>query len=211
MMQRLRLIGLRAFVQALLLGAAAVLSSIAHAQPTDPEWPCVQVFVPEVITAIYWPEVIPDEHLGLWKESPELEALVNELGNIDRFTDEERQRIQAFAEAVPETDKLAVLNSVANGVVATTNQRRMRFLQGIKKYTRQQIAIAAQIESTLNELAALNDADDNERKSEIEETLAWHERVYDQRERSIISLCDRPVELEEKLSSVMRELSQYLP
>jgi hypothetical protein len=49
------------------------------------------------------------------------------------------------------------------------------------------------------------------RQAEIEETLRWHERVYDQRERAIQSLCERPVVLEEKLSAVLRELGQYLP
>jgi len=196
---------------ALTISALLFLSQPSHAQTIDPEWPCIQVFVPEVMTAIYWPEVIPDEHIGLWKEAPEHRALVEELGNIDKFTDAERDRIEAFAQGLPESTKLQVLNSVADGIVATANARRARFLRGIKKYTKQQIAIAQQIEATLNEISAFDDSTSAERKAEIEETLAWHERVYDQRERSIISLCERPVELEEKLSSVMRELSYHLP
>ena len=38
-----------------------------------------------------------------------------------------------------------------------------------------------------------------------------HQRVYDQRENAIQSLCERPVQLEETLSSVLRELAIYLP
>ena len=135
------------------------------------------------------------------------------------------------------------LTRLADGTVAVANERRALYLDGIRRYTRQQIAIAGQIESTLNRLAELDDAaaageaatnggatgraaDDGDSSAdssgdaravtaaervEIEETLVWHERLYDQRERSIRALCERPVELEELLSETLREIAYRLP
>ncbi len=184
------------------------------AQTSDPEWPCIQVLVPEIVTAVMWPEEITDEQLDAWRKDPSLSSIVEEFSNLDQFTEIEQQRVEAFVESVPEASRLATLNTVAQGIVDTANQRRDRYINGIKRYTRQQISIADQIGSTLNELAALDQGGTTvspERRTEIEETLAWHQRVYDQREQAIGALCDVPVELEEKLSSVVRELAQYLP
>lgn len=191
-------------------------SSQAAAQATDPEWPCIQVLVPEIVTAVMWPEIIPDEQLELWKSDPELSDLVEELASVDEFTEEEQRRIEQFAESIPESARLATLNTVAQGIVTTANKRRDKYIRGIKRYTRQQIAIANQIEATLNDLAVLDNNNAQTDKSEteraqIEETLNWHQRVYDQREHAITALCDVPVELEINLSSVVRELAQYLP
>ena len=106
------------------------------------------------------------------------------------------------------------LDVIAESAVKATNERRSRYLDGIRRYTRQQIAISEQIETTLNQLAALDEsASENPAldRDEIEQALVWHERLYDQRERSIRALCEQPVALEEHLAAVLRELAARLP
>ena len=191
-----------------------LLSFTARAQVSDPEWPCVQVLVPEIVAAVFWPETIDALLIGTWKQDESLTTMVNKLSDLDEFTESERALIADFAESIPETSRADTLNKLADGIVTLSNRLRTRYISGIKRYTRQQISIAAQIESTLNQLAQLEGQSDSEsvaRQVEIEETLRWHQRVYDQREHAIRSLCERPVELEEKLSAVLRELAQYLP
>ena len=190
------------------------VSVTAPAQVADPEWPCVQVLVPEIVSAVVWPEAIDESLIGAWKEDESLAAMVQKLSDLDEFTESERQLIAVFAESVPQDSRTDTLNMLADGIVTVSNRRRSRYITGIKRYTRQQISIAQQIETTLNQLAEMEAQTAPEsvaRQAEIEETLHWHQRVYDQRERAIQSLCERPVELEEKLSAVLRELSQYLP
>ena len=194
--------------------ASGMLWTSAEAQMADPEWPCIQVFVPEVMLAVQWPNFLEDSEMGLWKEDPTIASLARRLGEIDEFTDVERELIGEFAESIPEVDRSDVLNKLADGVVEVTNKRRSLFMKGIKKYTRQQISISKQLEEKLNLVAALEKKSDESSKkqlAELEENLHWHQRVYDQREQSIISLCERPVEIEEHLSGVMRELASYLP
>ena len=190
------------------------VSAPAAAQVADPEWPCVQVLVREIVSAVVWPEVIDESLVGAWEEDESLAALAEKLSDLDEFTDSERQLIADFAESVAQDSRTDTLNMLADGIVTLSNRRRSRYITGIKRYTRQQISIAEQIEATLNQLVELEAQATPEsvsRQAEIEETLRWHQRIYDQRERSIHSLCERPVELEEKLSAVLRELSQYLP
>jgi len=191
-----------------------LLSFAVRAQTSDPEWPCIQVLVPEIVAAVVWPQVIDESLIGAWKEDKSLTAIVNKLSDLDEFTESERQLIADFAESIPQASRADTLNKLADGIVTLSNRLRTQYIDGIKRYTRQQISIASQIESTLNQLAEL-DAQSNPvsvaRRAEIEDTLHWHQRVYDRREHAIRSLCERPVELEEKLSQVLRELAQYLP
>ena len=191
-----------------------LVSATVPAQVIDPEWPCVQVLVPEIVSAVVWPKVIDESLIGAWKEDESLTAMVKKLSDLDEFTESERQLIADFAESVPEDSRADTLDMLADGIITLSNRRRTQYIEGIKRYTRQQISIAEQIESTLNQLVELEAQPAPEsviRQAEIEETLHWHQRVYDQREHAIRSLCERPIELEEKLSEVLRELTQYLP
>lgn len=190
------------------------LSFSAHAQLKDPEWPCVQVLVPEIVAAVVWPQVIDESLAGAWKQDKSLTDIVHRLSDMDDWGDSERQLIADFVESVSESSREMILNKLADGIIEQTNQRRAQYIDGIKRYTRQQISISKQIEATLNQLAELErqpQAQDESRLAEIEETLNWHQRIYDQREQAIISLCEMPVELEEKLSRALRELAAYLP
>lgn len=192
----------------------SLLSLTVRAQTSDPEWPCVQVLVSEIVTAVVWPQVIDESLTGSWKKDKSLTAMVNKLSDLDEFAESEQQLIANFAESIPEASRAETLNKLADGIVTLSNRLRTQFIEGIKRYTRQQISISKQIESTLNQLAQLEGQSNTEsvtRRAEIEDTLHWHQRVYDRREHAIRSLCERPVELEEKLSQVLRELAQYLP
>ncbi len=191
-----------------------LVSATVPAQVIDPEWPCVQVLVPEIVSAVVWPKVIDESLIGAWKEDESLTAMVKKLSDLDEITDSERQLIADFVESVPQDSRADTLDMLADGIITLSNRRRTQYIEGIKRYTRQQISIAEQIESTLNQLVELEAQPAPEsviRQAEIEETLHWHQRVYDQREHAIRSLCERPIELEEKLSEVLRELTQYLP
>jgi len=193
-----------AFVALCFGGNAAVL---AEKQYNEEEWPCVQALVPEVVPGVVWPEYI--EERGLWKKDQAIKTLGEQLSDLDSFTDNERDLIKQYIDTVPPAEMLPRLNLLADAIVTFANIRRTMYIDGIIRYTRQQIAIAAQIEDTLNQLVDLEEGDES--RAEIEETLRWHERVYDQREQAIISLCERPVELEEVLSDILREVTYYLP
>ena len=194
----------------------ATVSIISHvnAQEVDPEWPCVQRLINEVSPAVMWPVPVEDGMDDAYREDTQIRALAEQLGDVETFTDAHRQSIADFANGISELEREQKLTLLATGVVEVSNRVRKDYIRGIKRYTRQQIAISQQIEDTLNELSLLENSNANssgQSRQEIEETLRWHERVYDQRERNIQLLCEAPVELEQQLSEVLRDAAQYLP
>lgn len=204
---------------AVVLMCCVSYSANTLSQDTDPEWPCIQRLVMEVSPAVMWPLPVEEAMHTQWRDDDTMRQLAEDLGDIAAYTEVEQQRVAAFAAGVPDADKELQLSLLAVGVLDVSNGVRQHYIQGIKRYTRQQIAIAGQIEETLNQLSLLDgaggkgsDADSlTPEQSELLSTLKWHERVYDQREHAIRSLCDQPVELEETLSSVLRDIAQYLP
>ncbi|MFK7892105.1 MAG: hypothetical protein AB8B63_14915 [Granulosicoccus sp.] len=196
--------------------AMLTLSSNASSQPEiDEEWPCIQRLVMEVSPAIMWPVPIDESMENGWRDDREVRRLAEELGGRkEEVTDDVLARIGEFAESIAVEDRERRLSALATGIVEVTNRQRKKFISGIKRYTRQQIDISGQINDTLNQLSMIESGEldkDQSDQQEIEETLRWHERVYDQRERVIISLCEEPVELEQNLSAILREMAQYLP
>lgn len=190
------------------------LTSTAQAQTTDPEWPCIQRLILKISPATMWPIPVEEGTETDYRQYPEIRKLSEQLGDIEVFTEGHRKSVATFAEGIAEAEREASLTLLATGVVDVSNRIRGNYIRGIKRYTRQQIVISEQIESTLNELSLLQDnetASDGKARRETEDTLRWHERVYDQRERSIQLLCEQPVELEQRLSEVLRYTAQYLP
>lgn len=186
----------------------------AQAQDVDPEWPCIQRLILEVSPAVMWPVPVEDDMRTQYRQDSTIRVLAEELGDIEVFSEVHQQSISDFAEGVSESERELQLTLLATGIVDVSNRIRKDYIRGIKRFTRQQIAISEQIEDTLNQLSLIEKQDENntaEKQQEIQETLRWHERVYDQRERSIQLLCDAPVDLEQQLSEVLRYTAQYLP
>lgn len=197
-----------------LLITAVLSASSVKAQEVDPEWPCIQRLITEVSPAVMWPVPVEEGMDKAYRQDKQIRALAEQLGDIEAFTDEHRQSIADFASGISETEREQKLTVLATGVVDVSNRIRKDYIRGIKRYTRQQIAISQQIENTLNELSLLESDNVNstgQSRQDIVETLRWHERVYDQRERTIQLLCEEPVELEQQLSEVLRDAAQYLP
>ena len=69
------------------------------AQQRDPEWPCIQVLVPEIAIGVYWPRAIDEALFGAWEADESLSALARKLSDLDDFTDTERRLIADFVES----------------------------------------------------------------------------------------------------------------
>ena len=202
------------FLKALLFSVSTTSALSASAQNVEQDWPCIQAYVPQVAAAVVWPEPIDEAIEGTWRESDLLKTTVENFGNLESFSNADKEQLQNFADSIPDGQKIDNFNRVADGIVEKFNQRRRDYLKGIRKFTRQQIAVAKQIETNLNELSQLAGKTDQAsvtRKLEIEETTAWQQRIFDRRESAIRLLCETPVELETLMGDILRELAQNLP
>ena len=201
------------FTAALATFFTTTVSSTSNPE-IDVEWPCIQGYVEEVAVAVVWPEPIDENSLGSWLKEKELKKVVNYFGALEVFDEPARSRLQIFAESVSEEQRIQVYNQVADGIVYRFNQRRSDYLKGIRKFTRQQIAISEKVQAHLNELVSLEnktDTDSIKRIAEIKETTVWQQRIFDRRESAIRILCETPVELETLMGDILRDLAQYLP
>jgi len=188
-------------------------SVYAQSESTS-DWPCIQRLVPTVEAAVLWPGAIDETIAGKWSKDAEIFELARNLGDLDEVDDETRASIESFANAQPAEQLEGRLNMLAEGVLSVANERRSLFINGIKRYTKQQIAVAAQIEkhrNTLHDMDVSKVAVDDPARQEVEQTVHWHQRVFDKREKAIIALCNQPVAVEENLGEVLREIAQYLP
>ena len=210
--------------------ACLIAASPATAQPAAPEdWPCVQVLVPEVYVATLWPVPVDPAAADAWREDAGLVELARRFAALEdgdeRAREEADTALAAFVAATPEDAREARLSLLAVATVDLVNERRGDYIDGIRRFTRGQIALAGQIETALNALAdaddargavgadaiALSRADSGAGRGDAEDTLRWQERLYDQRERQVRALCERPVRLEETLSRSLRAFAASLP
>lgn len=195
------------------LGVEPASVNAASDTAASPDWPCIQRLVPEVTAAVLWPIPIDASQANDWRADATLSEHAKRWGDLDSVDDDTRAAIQAFAESFPESERNRQLTLLAEAVLAVGNERRSLFIDGIKRYTRQQNAVAKQVEDLLNEAESLRGETGEAaaaRRAEVQETLHWHQRVFEQRERAIVSLCEQPVAVEETLGEVLRELAQYL-
>jgi len=201
-------------VSALLCVPAQDFNSVYAQSEDTSDWPCIQRLVPTVEAAVLWPGAIDETIAGTWSKDAEIFELARSLGDLDEVGDETRASIESFVSAQPAEQLEVRLNMLAEGVLSVANERRSLFINGIKRYTRQQTAVAAQIEEHRNKLHDMDVskvAADDPAREEIEQTVHWHQRVFDKREKAIVALCNQPVAVEENLGEVLREMAQYLP
>lgn len=198
---------------AMLLAVLSVAIGSIYAQPSsDSDWPCVQRLVPEVSAAVIWPGPLPETLDKRWQEFESIVNLVEQLTSSSASATEAQKLIAEFAESIT-FDRNKQITLLFTGILETLNARRSNYIETIKRFTRHQNEIAVQVQQLLNELSTLGGKSGEVvevRRREVEETAHWHQRVFDQREKSIIALCERPVEVEQSLGELARIVAEFL-
>lgn len=184
-----------------------------HARDEEEDWPCVQGLVREVSPSIIWAGPPIDDHLETWDKDAGVSRTVNALVSR-RPTREDREKILAdWLETVPAEQRDAQLTAVFTGVWSRLNGRRKDFIDGILRYARHQKAVSGKIQAHLNEMTELENRSDEEsirRLVELEETVEWQQRIFDQRESHLVALCEQPVQVEEELGEIARLIASRL-
>ena len=189
--------------------ACGLAWTAAAESPVD--WPCQQALVPTVSATVVWAGPPVDGVENDWQQVAPVAELVDRLGR-DRVTMEQAERdIEQFAGGLPKAEKDRLLTLLFAGVLETANTRRAELIAGIRKLTRQQQDLARQIDNGLTEIQRLSQEADGEAKAAaLREKLNWGQRVFDQREKSLPHLCERPVLVEERLGELARAIAARL-
>lgn len=182
-------------------------------QEQDPDWPCEQILVPEVSAAVVWDGPAVDELTENWRDVREVAALVERIADRSAVPQQSDAQIADFAAAQPPSDKDRMLTMLFAGVLETLNADRGHLISGIKRYSRDQERRAQALDRHLSEMVELErDSTDKSAKrlEELRRTIDIEQRAFDEREKSIVYLCTRPVAVEQRLGVLARTIAGYL-
>ena len=196
----------------LLLTLSIVHSYGAWAQ-ADPDWPCIQQYVPEISAATVWDGPPVDNLPGIWSQKPRIRDLVINLTDRRTGLEQAERDITTFAGTLPGGGKNALLTSLFAGVLEVVNDKRQVMIKRIREYARQQRVRVDRIEIKLIEfdrIKAKTSPVDRAKAEELRLNLEMATRIFEDRERSIIALCELPVKLESTLGALARVISVHL-
>lgn len=177
------------------------------AESTDPDWPCIQRKVENLSPGLMWAAPVTPTEL-----SPDARALASKLALRRVGLDEAQALITAYVADHPGTSEND-LGNIFTAVFDRIGKDRRRVMGGIASYAHSQVALAARINTARVEMDTLSDAatPDFDRIDQIEEQIAWDERIYNDREHSLTYVCETPVLLEKRLYAIAQMLHAALP
>ncbi len=196
------------------MALALIQVGAAWAAGEDPDWPCIQRKVPEITAGIVWAGPPIEDLTASWTDSVQIRDLVGRLSLRRTPLDEAAAEIGQFAAELG-ADKDQRLTLLFAGLLETINRERTEIMSGIVRYAKRQRALAEQVRQLTGELNALQLKDalsdaEQARVLEVEEKLLWDTRIFDEREQSLIYVCESPVLLEQRLFALAREIMAQL-
>jgi len=196
----------------LAIAVATALASQAHAaDPRFPDWPCVQIKVPDISLAAVWAGPAIDDVGDRWQRDPKVHDLVTRIApRRTPLEDAEKMIAEAVTgSAAEKQDKAKLLFA---GLLDTLNRERATVMSGIERSFRKQRTVADRVRADVLKLRTLQDAADRDESkiNELTEQLAWETRIFEDRQKAIGYVCEVPVQIERRLFALGRAIQQAL-
>ena len=189
-------------------GVAVAIQAAGAADPRYPDWPCVQVKVPELSVAALWGGPPLGDAVERWEKDARLKELVALLA-ARRTPLDEAQKLAAEFISGDEASKQDKAKLLFAGLFDNFNQLRTDVLAGIERFTRRQREFAERIRSETLKLRELQDANaDAKQLEEMSNQLQWDTRIFEDRRRTISYVCEVPVTIERRLFALGRTIQQ---
>jgi hypothetical protein len=197
-----------AVVVAALLAVAFSTAAVA-ADPRNPDWPCVQVKVPEISLAAVWAGPPLDDVGTAWQQDQKVKEMVDRLA-ARRVPLEEAQKLAADFLREAGDRRLEAGKLLFAGLFDTLNRLRSEIIVGIERYTRRQREVAQRIRNDTLKLRELQDAPkaDQKQVDDLSQQLEWQTRIFDDRRGSISAVCEVPVLIERRLFALGRTIQE---
>lgn len=192
----------------------AMMAAPINAQVTmDPDWPCIQILVPTISSAVVWDGPSIEGLEASWRDQVGVARLVGSVTQRHVDAGQAEQKIGAFAQSQPAADRNAALTTVFAGIWEVLNEKRQDMIERIKEFARQQSARANRIENMLLELDVIESDSSPTSDANIakfRQDLILEVRIFEDREKSIVYLCELPVKIEGKMGALARAISVQL-
>lgn len=176
---------------------------------SDPGWPCIQRKVERLSPGLMWPmepgTASEDDGAGLGDAIDTLAATLA-LRRLDE--DQLRAAVTDFSTRHPQAP--SIMDAVFLSVFDRMSARRREIMAGIEDYSLTQRDLAARIDAARTEMETemAQDAPDFDRVDALEEQIAWDERIYTDRQKSLTYVCETPQLLEKRLYTIAQILQQ---
>lgn len=201
---------LRTLAITLVLGA---LAAPAAAQPakSDPDWPCTQLYNPDLVLAHVWNGPDPRAQGGHWAADPEIAPLVPKLASTALPVDKALAEIDALVARLPEAERDRRLALLVGGLHETLDAERKKTIEGLYKFGRNQRTLARQIRERNDRLLQLRaSADGAAEAKELEETLEWDLKIFQDRRSTVNTVCAQPDLIEKRLFALVKHVEAAL-
>jgi hypothetical protein len=192
--------------------AVGLLRGMAFAaDPRFPDWPCVQIKVPQLSVAAVWAGPPIDNAASSWEQDPAVRDLVAQLAARRTPLDDAKKAISDFMTGnAEEREQKAKL--LFAGLFTTLDRERTAVMNGIERFSRQQKEFVARIRAETAELRSLQDAADRDavKTDEIANRVEWDTRIFEERKKTIGYVCEVPVLIEQRLFALARTIQESL-
>ena len=196
------------------LAVAAVVSMMsveqadAQPKPADPDWPCVQRLLPEIAGGMVWAGP-PLEAVRAPDGDRAFATLAKELAARRVPIEQAEQQIADYAGALDGNEKSGTLAALFGTTLDIINDDRASIINGIKKFSRGQRALADKINAKNQEIEAMDRSDILARDAAVAER-DWDIRIFEDRRQSLVYLCEQPVLLEQRAFALARSLANHI-
>ena len=143
--------------------------------------------------------------------SPAADELATQLALRRVSIDEATRLVADFAKATPNAGA-DVYGTIFHTVFDRISDRRSLIIRGITRYAHNQTAMADRIKANQAEMDKLttSGSKDFDRMDKLEEQIAWDERIYRDRGKSLTYVCETPVILEKRVYAIAKLLQQNM-
>lgn len=195
-----------------LMGTALLLCGPAAAQPKpDPDWPCPQRKAPELDLAQVWTGPDPAS-AGTWTDDQDAATLAQKLSSRRTRFEEMDSLLEAFVKEAGNEANTRLLRVMA-GVHDIISSERARLIHGIERYARGQQRLADRVRQEGDELSKAKSspaAPETPETKTLQEQLTWDVRIFDERAKSLIYVCETPVLMEQRAYEIGQKIAAHM-
>ena len=189
-----------------LIVALGLLAGAAQADTgTDPDWPCIQRKQPHLSLGQMWTGPAPDDAVRELARTPEIAALADRLEQRRLPLPQAEAEIADYATSADNQHLTALMLAIFDRV----EPHRAALMDGIARYGRKQVDLAARIEGHRHEMARLEAIDSPDFDAQ-EEQLDWDMRIFQDRQQALTYVCETPVILEQRVFALGRAIAAGL-
>jgi hypothetical protein len=194
------------------VGVALVLPGTARAaDPRFPDWPCVQLKVPEISVAAIWAGPPIDDVGDAWAQDPAVRDLAARLAVRRTSLDDAQMMIAGFVTGSPE-ERQRKATLLFAGLFKSLNSERGDVMNAIERFFRQHRTFAEKVRAEITELHDLQDAPNHDqgKVDELANRVEWDTRIFEERKKTISYVCEVPTLIEQRLFSLARTIQEAM-